>query len=261
MANSVKQILKSLYTGRYDGALALCSERIEQNKKTAIFTPNSEMIYRAARSKSLFDLLSSADLLFPDGIGSHIGMKLFGNPSFEKTTGIDLAERIMKKAECEGYKLFLLGAKDTIASKATKILKSKHKKLDICGYHHGYFDKNGQENQEVIEKINSSGADILFVCLGFPEQEKWISSNLSSLSTVKLAIGLGGSIDVWSGNTKRAPNFISKIGLEWLWRIAKEPKRLKRVVFLVGFILLVLKECLLKTKKFGKCYEIDNFLK
>ena len=261
MKNSVREILKSLYPSGYDEALSTICKKIDKGEKTAVFTPNSEMIYRSAKSKDLFNLLNSADILLPDGIGSYLGMKLLGNPAFERTTGIDLAERIIKKAESDGYAVFLLGAKDTVASKASKILRSKHEGLDICGYHHGYFDKSGQENKEVIKKINSSCADILFVCFGFPEQEKWIASNLSSLSTVKLAIGLGGSLDVWSGCTKRAPDLVSKIGLEWLWRVTKEPGRLKRVIFLVGFALLVLKEYLLKTQNFGKCYEIDNFSK
>ena len=109
--------------------------------------------------------------------------------------------------------------------------------------------------------INRSGADILLVCFGFPDQEKWIYENMPFLSNVKLAIGLGGSLDVWSGVVRRAPEFVSKSGLEWLWRICCDPKRVKRVGFLVGFTLLVLKEAFLKTQDFGKCYEIDNFLK
>ena len=261
MVNSVTQILKSLYSGGYGGATAICIKRIGQGRKTAVFTPNSEMIYRATRSKELFNVLNSADILFPDGIGSYVGMKLVGNPMRERTTGIDLAELLLKESAKFGFKVFLLGAEVGIASKATKKFKLKYRGINICGCHHGYFDKHGKENDEIIKMINSSGADILFVCLGFPQQEKWIAKNLSSLSTVKLAIGLGGSLDVWSESVKRAPVFISNIGLEWLWRTLKDPKRLKRVVFLVGFVLLVLKECLLKTKKFGKCYEIDNFSK
>ena len=261
MKNSVREILKSLYPSGYDKALSTICEKIDKGEKTAVFTPNSEMIYRSAKSKDLFNLLDSADILLPDGIGSYLGMKLLGNPSFERTTGIDLAERIMETAKSNGYKVFLLGAKDTVAFKAAKKLKSKYKGLNICGYHHGYFDKSGQENKEVIKRINSSCADILFVCLGFPEQEKWIANNLSSLSTVKLAIGLGGSLDVWSGDIKRAPRFVSKSGLEWLWRLCLDLKRLKRTGFLVGFALLVLKESFIKAQDFGKCYEIDNFLK
>ena len=261
MASSVTQILKSLYSGGYGGAMSLCVKRIEQGLKTAVFTPNSEMIYRATRSKELLRVLNSADILFPDGIGSYIGMKIVGNLTRKRTTGIDLAEMILKDASRQGYKVFLLGAKDGIASKATEKLKLKHKGLNICGHHHGYFDKCGKENDEIIKKINSSGADILFVCFGFPEQEKWIFKNLSSLSNVKLAIGLGGSLDVWSESVKRAPVFISKLGFEWLWRTLKDPKRIKRVGFLFAFSTLLLKESLCKSKKFGKCYEIDNFLK
>ena len=184
-------------------------------------------------------------------------MKLLKIPYAKRTAGIDLAERILNECATYGYKVFLLGGKDGIAEIASKKLQSKYKGLTICGTHHGYFENN----KDVINKINSLGADVLFVCLGFPKQEEWIRKNLKLIPSVKLAIGLGGSLDVWSGNIKRAPSSLSNIGLEWLWRIYKDPKRLKRVGYLFNFSILLLKETVCKQKKFSKCYEIDNFLK
>lgn len=261
MKTTITEILNSLYSGGYEGALSLCLERIEGGKQTALFTPNSEIIYRASRSKRLLDTLNSAHILLPDGIGSYIGMKISGSHVQERTSGIELAEMILKESSKYGYRVFLLGGKKGVSDKAAKRLGERYKGLIICGHHHGYFEKRGKENFEIIKKINSARPDVLFVCFGFPEQEKWIKNNLSYLHSVKLAMGLGGSLDVWSGNIKRAPKFVSAAGFEWLWRICKDPKRLKRSVFLVKFSILLLKEALCKPKNFGKCYEIDNFLK
>ena len=261
MAYSVRKILKLLHTGGYDKAIKICNDRMRNGKQTSIFTPNSEIISGAARSDELLKILHSADILLPDGIGIHIGMKLLGIPSYERTAGIDIAEKLLCEAQKGDHKIFLLGAKEGVASRAASVINESHGTNIVCGYHHGYFEKCGKENQNVMEMINESGADILFVCLGFPEQEKWIMKNLPSLKAVKLAIGLGGSLDVWSGDVKRAPHFISLVGLEWFWRLCFDLKRLKRITFLVDFALLVLKEAFIKTQDFGKCYEIDNFLK
>ena len=235
MKKTVSEIISSLYKGGYGGASEFCLERIKSGIPTAVFTPNSEIIYRASRSKELCELLYSADLLFPDGIGSYIGMKILKIPYAKRTSGIDLAEIILCKCAVLGYKIFLLGGKEGISAKASKNLQSKYKGLIVCGNHHGYFEND----KDVINKINSSGADVLFVCLGFPKQEEWIRKNLKLIPSVKLAIGLGGSLDVWSGNIKRAPSPISSIGLEWLWRICKDPKRIKRVGYLFNFSILL----------------------
>ncbi len=257
MKHSITETISSLYTDGCDGASAFCLDRMKKDKQTAVFTPNSEIIYKASKSNELFETLRSAQLLFPDGIGSYVGMKLLSLPVKNRTTGIDLAEIILSECAKCGYSIFLLGGKEGVALKAAIKLKNKYQGLNICGYHHGYFDSD----KKIINKINSSGADILFVCLGFPKQEKWIAKNLHSLPSVKLAMGLGGSLDVWSGNVRRAPHFISAAGFEWLWRTCKDPKRVKRIGFLVVFSILLLKETVFKPKKFGKCYEIDNFLK
>ena len=257
MKHSITEILNSVYYGGYEGAGSFCLDRIKKGNQTAVFTPNSEIIYKASRSKELFETLHSATVLFPDGIGSYIGMRALNIPIKNRTTGIDLAETVLSMCATYGYKVFLLGGKNGVASQASQKLKSKYKGLNICGFHHGYF----KNDNKIINEINSSGADILFVCLGFPKQEKWIVKNFRSLPSVKLAMGLGGSLDVWSGNVKRAPKSVSNMGLEWLWRTCKDLKRVKRIGFLVLFSILLLKEAIIKPIKFGNCYEIDNFSK
>ena len=254
-------LLKNISPMGYSEMLSRCSSRIETKEQTSVFTPNSEMLYRAASSRKLQKLLLSADILFPDGAGVYIAMKALGISPSGRTAGIEFAELLMKRSSECGYKIFLLGARPGVAAKAAIRLRRKYQGLNICGYHHGYFQKNGDENAKVIEMINRSGADILFVCLGFPDQEKWIAKNLSKLKSVTLAIGLGGSLDVWSGSVRRAPYSVRHIGLEWLWRSLSDPKRLPRIKNLVGFSFFTLKEVLLNPKKQYKCYEFDNFLK
>ena len=254
-------ILKNISPLGYSEAVSVCIKRMEKHKKTAVFTPNSEMLYHAIKSEKQMKLLLSADILFPDGVGIYTSMKALGFSPKEKTVGIELGEKLLCEAARHGYRVFLLGAKNGVAEKAAMKLRSKHKGLNICGCHHGYFEKHGKENDAVIERINRSEADIVFVCFGFPAQESWIKENLPRLSSAKLCIGLGGSIDVWSENIKRAPAPIVKMGLEWLWRTAKDPKRIKRLPSLLFFSLFALKEYIAKRSKQYNCYEIDNFLK
>jgi N-acetylglucosaminyldiphosphoundecaprenol N-acetyl-beta-D-mannosaminyltransferase len=262
MKNQVlAEILSHLSPNGYSSAVSLCLKKIGSGEKISVFTPNSEMLYSAIKSPEIKDLLLSAHLLFPDGTGAYLSMKALGYYPNEKTAGIELGEGLISESAKHGYKVFLLGAKPGIAGKAAARLSHKYKGLKVCGYHHGYFEKDGKENGRVIDKINRSGADVLFVCFGFPAQEEWIRKNLPCLESVKLAAGLGGSLDVWSGKVKRAPFFVSEIGLEWLWRIAKDPKRIPRVKNLVLFLCIALKETLFNRKKQDKCYEIDNFSK
>ena len=255
------EILRHLSPKGYSSAMSLCLKKLGSGEKISVFTPNSEMLYSMVKSRAIKDLLLSANLLFPDGAGAYLSMRALGYSPCEKTTGIELGEGLLGESAKHGYKVFLLGAKPGIAQKAAARLSHKYKGLKVCGYHHGYFEKDGKENDRIINKINRSGADVLFVCFGFPAQEEWIRKNLPRLESVKLAAGLGGSLDIWSGNVKRAPSFVSEMGLEWLWRTAKDPKRIPRVKNLALFLYITLKETLFNRKKRGKCYEIDNFSK
>ena len=260
-SNNLRFVLKNMCPMGYSATAKFCRVRLEKEKKTAIFTPNAEMISHAMRHGRALRLLLSADLLFPDGIGAHAAMKAYGFSHYKRTAGIELAEEILRDSAKRGYRVFLLGAKKDIVELAAKKLRLKYKGLNVCGYHHGYFNKRNHENLAVKEKINKSRADIIFVCFGFPLQEAWIRQNLTDLESVKLAIGLGGSLDVWSGKVSRSPQAISKMGLEWLWRTANDPKRLKRIPSLLFFSFFAIKEALFDRQKQYKCYEIDNFSK
>ena len=221
--------------------------RLLTGKSTAIFTPNAEMLSAAARDSSLRTLLNTSDINIPDGIGIYLASLVSSSRLPERSTGIDTAEQILKIAEKHSLRVFLLGGKKGVAKKAALSLKKRYPRLIICGTHHGYFDKYKlcKENNSVIRIINQAKADILFVCFGFPLQERWIAENLPSLPSVRLAMGLGGSLDVWSGNIRRAPSWMQNIGLEWLWRAFREPKRAKRLLSLPKGLVsaITAKEC------------------
>ena len=130
-----------------------------------------------------------------------------------------------------GTKLFLLGGAPGVADKAAAKMKEKYPGLDICGTNDGYFE----ESEPIIQKINDSGAQVVYVCLGAPKQEKWMAQHRHSIKA-KVMLGLGGSLDVFAGNVKRAPDIYIKLGLEWFYRLVKEPWRYKRMMKLPQFL-------------------------
>ena len=205
-----------------------------------IFTPNTEIIMRAQKDISFKKLLNSADILLPDGIGVVIASKLIRPPLPERVTGIDTGEDILHLANEGAIPVFLLGAKAGVAERAAVAIKTRFPNIRIVGTHHGYFEKSGTENDAVIKQINNSGARILFVCFGAPTQEKWIAENKNRLKSVKLYTGLGGALDVWSKDVRRAPQLLQNIGLEWLWRICKEPRRATFLLKMPSFLYKVL---------------------
>ena len=215
-------------------------KRMAHKKRTVVFTPNTQMILNAQASKKAIALLNSSTLNVPDGTGVVMASKLLGGKIKARISGIDLADALLHLAQKRKYRVFLLGAKRGIAKKARKNLKACYPKLKICGTHHGYFKKNGKENEKIIKKINAARPDVIFVCFGSPAQEIWITKNARALNSVKLFIGLGGSLDVWAGNIKRAPVIFQITGLEWLYRTVKEPKRAKIFIDIPRFLFEVL---------------------
>ena len=211
-------------------------------QKRVIFTPNSLILLKASRSAADRRILNSADLLLPDGAGVILASRILGYPIKVRRTGIDTAEDLIAFAEKNSLSLFLLGGKEGVALKAQKRLKKRFPQLKIVGTHHGYFGKDGKENKRVIEMINKSSPDILFVCFGYPTQERWIYENKNALPSTKLLMGLGGSLDVWSGRIKRAPQAMQKANLEWLWRVICEPRRIKDVCSLPLFFVVCARE-------------------
>ncbi len=208
------------------------------------FTPNPEMLQKAYQNAELSGLLNSAELLLSDGIGVMLAARIKGTPLLSRITGIDTGEWVLRYASSHGLSVFLLGGKEGVADAAANRLGKVLPDLNICGTHHGYFEKTTacDENQSVLDKLQQAKPDILFVCFGFPTQEKWIAENTPSLPSLKLSMGLGGALDVWSGNIKRAPKFLQKIGMEWLWRALRQPRRLGAVIRIPLFFHFVLRD-------------------
>ena len=216
-------------------------KRIKKGIPTVIFTPNTKMLLQANASPAFLKILNSSSLNIPDGSGILIASRMLGGNIKQRITGIDFAASLLALAEKRGYRVFLLGSERGVAKKAKKNLKISFPKLKICGAHHGYFKKSGKENEKLLKKIRSAHPDILFVCLGSPTQEKWIAKNARQISSLKLSIGLGGSLDVWAGKVIRAPKLIQIAGLEWLWRTIKEPKR-ARIFFDIPVFLFKVRQ-------------------
>ena len=224
---------------------------LKSDYRNTVFTPNAEILYKASKDPKYKGILNSASLLIPDGIGVNLSMRIFGVKSPERMTGIDIAEEIIEYASKNNLRIFLLGGKNGIAEKAKEKLEAKYEGLSMCGTCHGYFDKkvNSAENMEIVNQINISKADIVFVCFGAPIQEIWITQNIGSFSDARLFMGLGGCLDVWSDSIPRAPRLFRLLCLEWLFRALQDPKRFKRVPCLFKFLFAVVKQKIKKSKK------------
>lgn len=212
-------------------------EMVKSEGNHAVFTPNSEIVYSAYKNPDFCSLLNSADMLTPDGIGIVYASKILKKPLAERAGGYDIACQVIERIAETGDRLYLFGGKPEIAKKASENLRKKYPFINIVGTRNGYFTPD--EEDEIIDDIQKSGADILFVCLGSPMQEKWIFKNREKLSC-RVMMGIGGSLDVFAGATERAPESWQKLGLEWLYRLKKEPKRFWRMLALPKFALTVL---------------------
>lgn len=218
---------------------------LNSNNINTIYTPNTEIVMEARKDDDLKDILNKGSLVIPDGIGLIYASRIKKKPLPERVTGFDLSIKILETANENGYSLFLLGGKPGIADMAAENIRKKYPNINVVGTNHGYFKGTHtgyiehEEEIKVIEKINSLQPDIVFVGFGAPKQEKWIDNNREKLKC-KVIIGNGGTIDILAGTVKRAPEIYQKLGLEWLYRLLKDPKRIKRQLVLPKFALIVL---------------------
>ncbi len=195
-------------------------------------TPNPEIVEVCRTDPEAMEAVRNADLVLADGIGIIYGAKLLGTPLKGRVTGIGFAQGLMGEMAQNGKSLFLLGAKPGVAEKAADKLRTAYPGLQIAGTRDGYF----QEDGPVLEEIRASGADVVFVCLGAPKQEKWMRKN-GAASGARLLVGLGGCLDVFSGEVQRAPEIFQRLGLEWFYRLVKNPSRIGRMMKLPLFLL------------------------
>lgn len=225
-------------------ALEFASRAFGNSAPSLVFTPNAEIAQACMESPETLALINSADMVLPDGAGVLSAAKILGTPLREKVAGVDFGDKLAGLCAENGKSLYILGGKPGIAETALRKLGEKYPGLSIAGFHDGYFDKSGDESELIAADICKSAADVLYVCLGFPVQEKWAYDNKSKLREVKIIACLGGSADIYAGAIRRAPKLFISLRLEWLWRLLKNPSRIKRMTALPKYIA--------ETKKYKK---------
>lgn len=208
-----------------------CMKLIESHSSAYMVTPNPEIVMASWENELLCEALRNADLVIADGIGVIKAANILKTPLNERLPGIEICEAVIEHMSKENRSLYLLGAKPGVAEKAAENLVNKYPGLVIAGTHDGYFE----DSEPVINAINAAKPDFLMVCLGAPKQELWMYENAEKLD-VGLMGGLGGSLDVFAGVAERAPKVWQNLGLEWLYRCIKEPKRFKRAARLPLFM-------------------------
>lgn len=197
-----------------------------------VVTPNPEIVNLAREKDAYRETLNKAALVLPDGIGVVYAGKILGRPLKERVPGIDFASGLLKNLAKEERRLYLLGAKPGVAQKAAEKLKEQYPGLIICGTGDGYFT----DNKLVTEQLLEAKAEVVFVCLGAPKQELWMAE-YGPQSGAKLMVGLGGVLDVFSGDVQRAPDVWQKLGLEWFYRLLHQPSRIGRMAKLPLFLV------------------------
>ncbi len=208
-----------------------------EDKLHKVYTPNSEIIMAAYKDEEFKAVLNDADLLTADGIGVVYASRILGKPIAERAAGYDITCEVLDRIKGTSRSVFLFGGKPDVAETAEERLKERYPGLVIAGTRNGYFKSD--EEEEIVNEINESGAELLLVCLGAPKQELWINKHKDKLNA-KVAMGVGGSLDVFAGTALRAPEFYCKHGLEWFYRLMKQPSRAGRMLALPKFGLTVL---------------------
>jgi N-acetylglucosaminyldiphosphoundecaprenol N-acetyl-beta-D-mannosaminyltransferase len=219
----------------YDDVLQLIKQRIWSRQPTFCVAINPEKVYRAKHDARLKQVLEATHIQLCDGVGISIAARLLHKKRVARCTGIDVFLRLLGAAEQEQWKVFLFGASPEVNGAAYTALSVKFPNLKIVGREHGYV----KDSTAVVDSINRSEADLLFVAMGSPRQEFWIDEHLPRLNAT-FCMGVGGSFDVVSGTARRAPAPFRKTGTEWLYRLLVQPSRLRRQVALPAFALGVL---------------------
>lgn len=220
-----------------DQSIEYAMNIIDRHEGGYVVTPNPEIVWMSRKDAQMKQALACADLVLPDGVGILYGANILGKPLKDKVTGVDFGLAVTRRLSENRGSVYLLGSKPGVAQAAAAEFQRNYPGIEIAGTHHGYFD----DDDEIIGEINSAKPDFLMVCLGSPRQEKWMLENSHKLD-VGLMAGLGGTMDVLSGHVKRAPENWQRRNMEWLYRLIKEPKRIKRQIKIPLFMLSVIGE-------------------
>lgn len=220
-----------------------CMERVAtfvgSGEPHLVVTADSSGIVQAQTDPVLADLYHTADLVTPDSAGVVWAMRRKGRPVPARVSGVDIVDRVCAISADRGWRIFFLGAAPGVAELAAERMRLRHPGCNVVGARHGYFPP--ESDAVVAAEVAQATPDILFVAMGIPRQEKFIRAT-EAIIGAKVAMGVGGSFDVFSGNVRRAPKLLQRMKLEWLWRLAQNPKKIGKVMLLPRFVALVLRE-------------------
>ena len=213
---------------------------INKSDKLNIISGNPEVLYVGLKNPELLDSFKSKEaIIIPDGIGVVLASKIVGQRVKQKIPGIEVMNELLKKCDAENKPVYLLGAKKDILDKCSERIILSYPSINIVGKHDGYFDLDNCP--QLLQDISEKKPYVLFVAMGCPRQERFIVKYMDLLPC-SIFMGVGGSFDVFAGVVKRAPDWMIKIGLEWLYRVMKEPWRIKRLGSIPKFLYIVFKE-------------------
>lgn len=207
----------------FEEAITTAKELIDGHKVSQVVTINPEMFQAAEKDQNFANIIKEAEMVIPDGVGVKIALKLIGK-DVARIPGIDFAKRLLKEAASSGIPVAIVGSKEEVITKAVTNLQKDISGLNIVYYHNGYFNND----EEIYNELKAKSPKLILVALGSPKQEQFIY-NAKKLLNPALMIGVGGSLDVWSGYVKRAPKIFQILGLEWLYRTISQPSRFKRI--------------------------------
>lgn len=218
-------------------AVAEIERRLDAGERTFIITANPEFVMLCRQDREVAAIAARADLVVPDGTGAVVAARVLGDPLPGRAPGRLLVDRLAALATERRLSLFLLGAAPGIAERAATRLRDRHPELRVAGTYAG----SAEDDVDVVPRVRAAAPDIVLVAFGMPKQERWIARNLEALPSVKIAVGIGGSLDYLAGAAKAPPALVHAVGLEWLWRLLRDPRRWRRQRVLPLFAFLVLR--------------------
>ena len=207
----------------FEEAVLKAKSLIDGGRVAQVITINPEMFDAAEKDSNFANIIREAEMVIPDGVGVKLGLKLKGK-NVSRIPGIDFAKRLLKEAAISNIPVAIIGSKEEVITKAVENLKKEISGLNIVYYHNGYFS----DDNKIYGELKKSSPKLVLVALGSPKQEKFIYGAKKILNPA-LMVGIGGSLDVWSGTVKRAPKIFQKLGIEWLYRTVTQPSRFKRI--------------------------------
>ncbi len=207
-------------------------DAIAHHQPTWIVTANPEILLYAKRDPAYWHILYQSDIRTVDGVGlQYAGWFLGSSPT--RITGVELAEHLLKYGDQRGWSVALLGGQKGVTDQAIWNVRARYPQLRLYAEEGGVVDQKGigdEFNEEALHRLTQVAPDLLFVALGHPKQEAWIARHLAELPNTKVVMGIGGTVDYWSGSVRRAPQLFQRLGIEWIWRLLIEPWRLKRIL-------------------------------